>query len=134
MHGLPSLLHNCASTAGHSLLLQLAGATSNRSALGARVTIHLGARRLVDEVRSGGSFGSQNDLRLHVGLGRHTRVDRVEVIWPNGAAETLPGLDADQIVVIREGAGVVRREPLSERPAALCGTAGPALVAPSKRE
>ena len=63
MHSTPTLLHNCAQVSGHSLLLQLVGTRSNRSAIGARVTVHLGTRRLIDEVRSGGSFCSQNDLR-----------------------------------------------------------------------
>ena len=65
----PSLLHDCAPPAGHSLVVQLVGTRSNRSAIGARVTVSVAGRRLIDEVRSGGSFCSQNDLRVHVGLG-----------------------------------------------------------------
>jgi hypothetical protein len=75
---------------------------------------------LIDEVRSGGSFCSQNDLRIHVGLGARTRADRIDVAWPSGAAEVIPGIDADQLVVIREGSGVVRREPLARRALAVC--------------
>jgi len=100
--------------------LQLIGTRSNRSAIGARVTVHLGGRKLIDEVRSGGSFCSQNDLRIHVGLGAAQRVDRVEVAWPSGAGETIADVAADQLVVIREGEGAVRREALSRRTLAAC--------------
>ena len=116
MHDAPTLLHNCAAPAGHSLVLSLIGTRSNRSAIGARVTVHAGGRRLIDEVRSGGSFCSQNDLRIHVGLGTLRRVDRIDVAWPGGpveSVETVTGVDADQIVVIQEGRGIVRRQPFS---------------------
>ena len=78
MHDPPSLLHNCAAPAGHGLLVELVGTRSNRSAIGARVTVSVSGRRLIDEVRSGGSFCSHNDLRIHMGLGepdtrRHDR-------------------------------------------------------------
>jgi hypothetical protein len=120
MHDAPTLLHNCAPPAGHSLLVQLVGTRSNRSAVGARVTVHVAGRRLIDEVRSGGSFCSQNDLRIHVGLGARGRADRIEVAWPSGAAEVIAAVDADQLIVIREGSGVVRREPLVRRAVAAC--------------
>jgi hypothetical protein len=120
MHDAPSLLHDCAPPAGHSLVVQLIGTRSNRSAIGARVTVLVAGRRLIDEVRSGGSFCSQNDLRVHVGLGTRTRVDRIDVAWPSGAAEAISGIDADQLVVIREGEGVVRREALARRALAAC--------------
>ena len=120
MNDAPSLLHDCAAAANHSLVVQLIGTRSNRSAIGARVTAHLAGRRLIDEVRSGGSFCSQNDLRIHMGLGARTRVDRLEVAWPNGGTETIAGVDADQLVVVREGAGIVGREPLMRRALAAC--------------
>jgi len=120
MNDSPTLLHDCAPPAGHSLVVQLIGTRSNRSAIGARVTVTVAGRRLIDEVRSGGSFCSQNDLRIHMGLGAHTRADRIEVAWPSGATETVADIEADQLVVIREGSGVVRREPLTRRPLAAC--------------
>ncbi|OLE82077.1 MAG: hypothetical protein AUF76_10915 [Acidobacteria bacterium 13_1_20CM_2_65_9] len=122
MHDSPTLLHNCASPAGHSLVVGLVGTRSNRSAIGARVTVSVAGRRLIDEVRSGGSFCSQNDLRIHVGLGARSRADRIEVAWPSGAADTIAGVDADQLVVIREGSGVVRRAPLVRRAVTGCAT------------
>jgi len=120
MNDSPSLLHDCAPAGGHSLVTQLIGTRSNRSAIGARVTVTVAGRRLIDEVRSGGSFCSQNDLRIHVGLGARSRVDRIEVAWPSGATDSVAGVDADQLVVIRETGGVVRREPLARRPLAAC--------------
>jgi hypothetical protein len=122
MHSTPTLLYNCGPSRGHRLVLQLNGTRSNRSAIGARVTVSLGTRRLIDEVRSGGSFGSQNDFRITVGLGAQTKIDRLEVAWPNGApAEVIEGLEADHLVVIREGEGVVRREYLAARSMPACG-------------
>jgi hypothetical protein len=115
MHDPPSLLHNCAAPAGHGLLIELVGTRSNRSAIGARVTVSVSGRRLIDEVRSGGSFCSHNDLRIHMGLGSQTRANTIEVAWPSGAAETIAGVEADQLVVIREGSGVIRRTPLTRR-------------------
>jgi enediyne biosynthesis protein E4 len=122
MHDSPTLLHNCASPAGHSVVVELVGTRSNRSAIGARVTVHVAGRRLIDEVRSGGSFCSQNDLRIHVGLGAHTRADRIEVAWPSGAADLIPDVAADQLVVVREGGAVVRRAPLVRRAMTGCTT------------
>ena len=122
MHDSPTLLHDCAPPAGHSLVVQLIGTRSNRSAIGARVTVTVAGRRLIDEVRSGGSFCSQNDLRIHMGLGARTRADRIDVAWPSGAADTIAGIDADELVVIREGGGVIRREPLARRALAACAT------------
>ena len=122
MNDAPSLLHDCAAPAGHSVVVQLIGTRSNRSAIGARLTAHLAGRQLVDEVRSGGSFCSQNDLRVHFGVGARTRIDRLEVAWPSGASEAVAGVDADQLIVIREGAGVVRRAPLARNGTlAACG-------------
>jgi hypothetical protein len=120
MHDAPSLLHDCAPSTRHSLVVQLIGTKSNRSAIGARVTVHAAGRRLIDEVRSGGSFCSQNDFRIHAGLGAATRADRIEVAWPTGATETIAGADADQLIVIREGSGVVKRVPFVRRAMAVC--------------
>jgi hypothetical protein len=122
MNDTPTLLHNCTPPGGHSLVVQLVGTRSNRSGIGARITVHLAGRRLVDEVRSGGSFCSQNDLRIHFGLGARSRADRIEVEWPSGTTDTVAGVDADQIVVIREGSGVLRRKPLAQRVVNGCGT------------
>ena len=117
MHAAPSLLHDCGSTTGrgHAIAVQLIGTRSNRSALGARVTVVAGGRRLIDEVRSGGSFGSQHALRLDFGLGARTTADRIEVTWPNGGREVVAATPADRLIVIREGEGIVRQAPFVAR-------------------
>ena len=65
--------------------------------------------RQIDEVRSGGSYLSQSDLRLHFGLGAATRVDRITVRWPSGAVDTCSSIPADRHVVIEEGTGQWRK-------------------------
>ena len=101
----PILLRN-ESTSGHWITLRLEGTTSNRSAIGAKVTIQAGSRRQVAELRSGGSYISHNDTRIHFGLGTATSVDRITVRWPNGTVETLGSAAADRFYVIREGTGL----------------------------
>jgi hypothetical protein len=107
MNGTPMLLHDCASADGRALVIALEGTRSTRSAIGARVTVHAGGRRLIDEVRGGGSFCSQNDLRLHFGLGASGVAERVEVAWPSGARDVVSAVAAGHTVTIREGAGRV---------------------------
>ena len=101
----PILLRND-STGGNWITLRLEGTTSNRSAIGAWVTIHVGLRRQLAEVRSGGSYLSHNDTRVHFGLGSARAVDAVTIRWPNGNVETLGRLAADRFYVVREGRGV----------------------------
>ncbi|HVZ19642.1 MAG TPA: CRTAC1 family protein [Vicinamibacterales bacterium] len=101
----PTLLHN-ESTGGHWATFRLVGSKSNRDAIGARVVVTAGGRRQLVEVRSGGSYASQNDLRAHVGLGAADRMERVEIRWPSGAVETASGLAADRFYVAREGQGI----------------------------
>jgi hypothetical protein len=83
-----------------------AGGTSNRDAIGARVRVSAGGRTQVGEVRSGGSYLSHNDTRVHFGLGSADRVTRVEIRWPSGRVEVLAGLAVDRFYVAREGQGV----------------------------
>jgi hypothetical protein len=98
----PSLLKN-RGPHQHWLLLRLVGSSANRDAVGARAVVHAGSRRVSGEVRTGSSFISQNDSRIHVGLGSDTRYDRVEVTWPGGAREVFGGGAADRIVTIEQG-------------------------------
>ena len=88
MNAAPSLLKNDGPH-GHFLNLALTGTRSNRSAIGARVTLVAGGRKQVDEVMSGGSYYSQNSLVLHFGLGAATAVDSIEVRWPSGQVQKL---------------------------------------------
>ena len=110
----PSLLRNDVSGGGHWLKVRLAGVTSNRSALGARVTARYGGRTQVQEVTGASSFYSVNDRRLHFGLGAATAAD-LTIRWPGGAEEKIANVEADQLVVIREGAGIQSRQKLTGR-------------------
>jgi hypothetical protein len=84
----------------------LQGTKSNRAAIGARLTIHVGKLVQFNEIRGGGSYLSQNDLRLHFGLGTSSKIDGVEISWPSGLTERLGDLAADQIYTVEEGKGI----------------------------
>jgi hypothetical protein len=105
----PSLLRNDVSGGGHWLKVLLAGVKSNASAIGARVIVRYGERTQAQEVLAQSSFYSANDRRLHFGLGAVTTA-KVSVRWPNGVSEKIGSVAADQLVVIREGAGIIRRQ------------------------
>lgn len=91
---------------GNWLLVDLLGTKSNRNAIGARITVQAAGMSQVDELRSGGSYLSQNDMRAHFGLREAETVDRIEVAWPSGRAETFGPYEANQLVRLREGQGV----------------------------
>lgn len=103
----PSLLKNMAPNLGNSLLVR--AVTLHRDALGARVTVTANGRKQIDEVRSGGSFISQNDFRLHFGLGKAKFAD-ISIRWPDGKTENVPGVAANQIVTVEEGKGLVHKQ------------------------
>ncbi|MFP5264022.1 MAG: CRTAC1 family protein [Blastocatellia bacterium] len=109
----PSLLRNDYISGGgrganNWLKLKLVGVKSNRSAIGARVTLKAGSRIQAQEVTSQSSYYSHNDLRLHFGLGENNKADQVDIRWPNGQTETIRDVAAGQIVTVKEGSGVVR--------------------------
>jgi len=91
------------------LKVKLVGVKSNRGAIGGRVTARYGGKLQAQEVMSQSSFYSANDSRLHFGLGAEPFAD-LEIRWPNGGTEKVAGVAADQLVVVKEGAGVVRAE------------------------
>ena len=101
----PSLYYNTAPI-GNWISLQLIGVKSNRAALGAVVTLEQGSDKHEKEVRSGDGYISQSDLRLHFGLGRSTRAQKIVIRWPSGLVETLSDLPANQYYVVREGGGI----------------------------
>ena len=102
----PMLLVNVAASNNHWLGVRLIGTTSNKDAIGSRVTIHGAKRAWVDEVRSGSSFNSSNDLRLHFGLGASSELSSIEVRWPNGRTEVFdPPQSLDHVIDISEGTG-----------------------------
>ena len=86
----------------HWVKLKLIGTRSNRSGIGARVYCTTRSHRQMDEVRSGGSYLSQNDLRLHFGLGSAARADSITVRWPSGKKTLLRDVAADRVVSIQE--------------------------------
>jgi len=107
LDGPPTLLRNDSAATHHSILIKCVGTRSNRSAIGTRVKVTSGDRSQIDEVRSGASYYSQNDFRLHFGLAGAAKADAVELAWPSGAKETIRDLPAGHIHVIQEGKGIV---------------------------
>jgi hypothetical protein len=105
MNAPPSLLVNQVRSSNHWIGIHTIGTKSNRDGIGARVTVKAGTRTLVDEVRSGGSYISNSDLRVHFGLGSVSKVDWVEIRWPSGLTERFEDMAADTIHTLREGTG-----------------------------
>ncbi|MCU1270292.1 MAG: ASPIC/UnbV [Acidobacteriaceae bacterium] len=107
----PSLLVNRSANTNHRVFCRLIGTKSNRAAIGARVTVTSRSFKQMNEVRSGGSYLSQNDLRLHFGLRSDNIMTSVEIFWPSGKTEILHDLPADFIYVIAEEQGVRQKNP-----------------------
>ena len=97
----PSLFKQQRKPRGSWVILELEGIQSNRSAIGAHVTVRAGGRVQMDEVRSGGSYLSQNDLRLHFGVGEAARAE-VEIQWPSGIRQRVANLPVNRVHVVRE--------------------------------
>jgi len=117
LDGPPSILRNLGIAGRHWISFELAGTKSNRLAIGARIKLTAGGMTQTDEIHSGGSYLSQNDLRIHFGLGAATVVDSIEVRWPSGKIDVLKGLAADKFYSVLEGEGVVPAERI--RPASI---------------
>ncbi len=105
----PQLFRNDGGNANHWLQLFLIGTRSNRDAVGARVKLTAGDLVLYDERKGGMSYQSAQDPRLHFGLGQRSTIDQVEIKWPSGGLAKLKNLNADQILAIEEGKGLVHR-------------------------
>ncbi len=108
--GAPMLLRNHGVPGAHWVSFELAGTKSNRLALNARVKIVAGGMTQTEEIHSGGSYLSQNDVRVHFGLGTAQKIDSMEIRWPSGKIETLPAMSADQFYFVLEGQGIVPAE------------------------
>jgi enediyne biosynthesis protein E4 len=108
--GGPMVLRNRGIPGRHWVSFELNGTRSNRLALNARISIVAGGMTQTDEVHSGGSYLSQNDLRIHFGLENATKIDKVEIHWPSGRSETLTNLAVDQHYTIVEAQGIVSPE------------------------
>ena len=105
----PSLLRNDLRGGGHWLKVKLVGTRSNTSAIGATVTAVYGGRKQAQAVLAASSYLSCGDRRMHFGLGTAATAD-LEIAWPSGVRESVKGISADQLVTVKEGAGVVGRE------------------------
>jgi hypothetical protein len=107
LDGPPTLLRNDGGNKNNWIMIKCVGTRSNRSAIGTRVKVTTGEHSQIDEVMSGSSYYSQNDFRLHFGLGRAGKADSVEVTWPSGAKESFTNLSANQLYVLQETKGIV---------------------------
>jgi hypothetical protein len=105
----PSLLVNRKSYDNHWIEIKTVGVTSNRSGIGARLVLKTANRKQVDEVRSGSSYISNSDMRVHFGLGATAQIEYLEVSWPSGLVERFRGLPVDDIIAVTEGAGQLVR-------------------------
>jgi enediyne biosynthesis protein E4 len=110
LKGQPMILRTEGGPENHWISFQLEGTKSNRLALNARVKITAGNLVQTGEIVSSGSYLSQNDLRVHFGLGDLKSVSKVEILWPAGGTEVLTNLAADHRYKVREGKGVIFSE------------------------
>jgi hypothetical protein len=101
----PSLLVNQVRSSNHWIATQTQGVKSNRDGIGARVRVKTETRIQVDEVRSGSSYDSNSDRRVHFGLGSSARVAWIEIRWPSGLTETFDNPAIDRVVALKEGTG-----------------------------
>jgi len=120
VNALPQLLRNSVATRRNWIKIRLVGVKSNRTAIGARITVTaqtttqentgIGRQplRQLEEVRSGGSYYSQNDLRIHFGLDQAIKADLVEILWPSGHRDELKGLAVNHLYVIEEGGKILK--------------------------
>jgi hypothetical protein len=110
----PQLLRCDSNLDNNWIKVRTIGTKSNRSGIGARLTCitHLPVEskphRQIDEVRSGGSYISQNDLRIHFGLGKAEKVDILEIHWPSGQVDAIKDIKANQLIFVKEGEGIIR--------------------------
>jgi enediyne biosynthesis protein E4 len=108
VHDTPDLFLTETTGRNHWITVALEGTRSNRSAIGARVRAATGSVVQTQEVRGGGSYNSQNDLRVHFGLAEAAKVERLEVRWPSGLEEEWRDLAVDRILAVKEGSGKAR--------------------------
>ena len=113
VNDVPVLMRCDAATGNNWVAIKALGVKSNRSGIGARIKLEIEAddkklRTLIDEVRSGGSYYSQNDLRVHFGLGKGLKVKSLAVKWPGGTIDTINEIAPNQVIYVKEGVGLVK--------------------------
>ncbi|MHC4177142.1 MAG: CRTAC1 family protein, partial [Planctomycetota bacterium] len=99
----PTILRNDSATGNHWIQIRLRGTNTNRDGIGARVKVIAGDLTQIDEVHSGRGYQSHYGMRLHFGLGKRNRVDRIEVRWIGGGTDVLENVGADQLLIVTEG-------------------------------
>lgn len=114
VNAIPELLRCDSSNQNNWITVKVTGVKSNRSGIGARIRCITEDGAQIDEVRSGGSYYSQNDLRVHFGLGKRGKVKTLEVRWPSGQVDTLSDISVNQFIAIKEGSGLVRTSPVNK--------------------
>ena len=107
------LLQNDGGNRNHSILVRTIGTASNRDGIGARLKLFIGNKTLRRDVKAGSSYLGQSDLRVHFGLGDAQRADRLEIRWPSGAVESIEDIQANQILTVKEAAGITGRQPFA---------------------
>jgi enediyne biosynthesis protein E4 len=105
----PSLLRNDGGNANHWLTVLLIGTKSNRDGTGASLKLTSAGTVQIEQAKGGMSYMSASDPRIHFGLGKRTKIDSLEITWPSGQVDRLPNLTVDQIIAVKEGAGVIPR-------------------------
>ncbi len=113
VNDVPVLMRCDAATGNNWVAIKALGVKSNRSGIGARIKLEIEAddkklRTLIDEVRSGGSYYSQNDLRVHFGLGKAPKIKSIAVKWPGGIVDTINEIAPNQVIYVKEGVGLVK--------------------------
>jgi hypothetical protein len=104
----PELLKCESNTGNNWITIKTIGVKSNRDGIGARIKCSTADGSQIDEVRSGGSYYSQNDLRVHFGLGKNQKVKTIEIRWPSGQVDTINDVAVNQFITVKEGAGLVK--------------------------
>jgi hypothetical protein len=112
--GAPALFRNTGAS-GHSLRMKLVGTKSNRDGIGAVVRVTASSDAQSQMLRSGSSYLSSSELVLTFGLGSHAQADAIEIHWPSGQVDRLTSVPADQIITVKEGAGIAAAKPLAKR-------------------
>jgi enediyne biosynthesis protein E4 len=107
LDGPPQLLRNDGGNANNFVLVRLIGVKSNRDGIGARVKVVSGDLAQIDEVRSGGSYMSQSDMRLHFGLEKRAKIDLIEIRWPSGMVDKITNVNANKLLTVKEGQGLI---------------------------
>jgi enediyne biosynthesis protein E4 len=115
LDGSPQLLRNDGGNTNNSVIIKTVGVKSGRDGIGARVKVVSGDLTQIDEVRSGGSYLSHHDLRLHFGVEKRNRINLLEVRWPSGVVDRVSNLEGNRVLTVREGKGVVDQKEFNTR-------------------